>query len=32
MAELGAAFICADLELKPELREDHVVELSDCGN
>jgi antirestriction protein ArdC len=27
MAELGAAFICADLELKPELREDHASYL-----
>jgi antirestriction protein ArdC len=27
VAELGAAFICADLELKPELREDHASYL-----
>jgi len=24
VAELGAAFLCADLELTPEIREDHA--------
>ena len=24
MAELGAAFLCADLELTPEVRDDHA--------
>ena len=27
VAELGAAFLCADLELTPELREDHASYL-----
>ena len=25
MAELGSAFLCADLELTPEVREDHAA-------
>jgi antirestriction protein ArdC len=28
VAELGAAFLCADLGITPELREDHVSSLA----
>jgi len=28
VAELGAAFLCADLELTPEVREDHASYLA----
>ncbi len=28
MAELGAAFLCADLELTPEVRDDHAAYIA----
>jgi antirestriction protein ArdC len=28
LAELGAAFLCADLELTPEVREDHAAYIA----
>ena len=28
VAELGAAFLCADLELAPEVREDHAAYIA----
>jgi len=28
VAELGAAFLCADLEITPEVREDHAAYIA----
>jgi antirestriction protein ArdC len=29
VAELGSAFLCADLDLTPEVREDHAAYIAD---
>jgi antirestriction protein ArdC len=30
VAELGSAFLCADLQITPELRDDHTCYIDNC--